>query len=408
MKILLANKFFYLNGGSETVFFNERDFLLSSGHEIIDFSMADPKNIPSPHANFFVENIDYKVHQGVFRRFKQAVSFIHSHDATNKIEQILIKEQPQIAHLHNIYHQLTPSIIPVLKRHGVKVVLTLHDYKLICPAYLALKDDEVCDVCAGRMFWKAFTENCQNSYLRGLLLSAEGIFHKLKGSYDSVDLFLAPSHFLADITARRIPKEKIRVLRNGIDENTYRANYSDQGYILYFGRLSGEKGVRTLLLAHQKLQADVPLVIVGTGPQEKQLREMFPGVRFSGYRNGRALNNLIANAAFVVVPSEWYENCPMSVLEAMAHGKPVIGSRIGGIPEQIEDGKTGFLFEKGNIVDLAEKMSRLIGSPALRYRMGQAARKKLEKEYSVTEHNRQLLQIYYELLPSSRSYVEEY
>lgn len=394
MKILLANKFFHLNGGSETVFFQERDFLLGQGHDVVDFSMADERNLPSPYADFFVPNTSYNSGGIITQKLQHAISFVHSSVAVHKIEELILREKPQIAHLHNIYHQLTPSIIPVLKNHNVKVALTLHDYKLVCPSYLALKDEAICNACAGGKFWNAFTMNCQNSHMRGLLLSAEAMFHKWQKSYDAVDLFLAPSRFLANLVGQRIPQEKIKVLRNGIDVDNYQPSYADQGYGLYFGRLSKEKGVKTLLRAHQNLKTNLPLKIVGTGPLEEELRREYPELDFLGYQHGQALQDLIANAAFVVVPSEWYENCSMVVLEAMAFGKPIIGSRIGGIPEQIEDGKTGLLFEMSNTAELAEKMEILAGNAELRNQMGRAARRKLEQEYSLAEHNHELLDIY--------------
>ncbi len=398
MKILLANKFFFLNGGSETVFFQERDFLLNQGHEVVDFSMADEKNLPSPYADFFVPNTSYNSGGGIAQKLQQAVSFIHSSVAIRKLEALLIQEKPHIAHLHNIYHQLTPSIIPLLKKHGVQVVLTLHDCKLVCPAYLALKNGEICNDCAGKRFWKPFTQNCQNSRMRGLLLSLEAMFHLWKGSYDGVDLFLAPSAFMADLISRRIPENKIMVLRNGIDVAAYRPSFSDQGYGLYFGRLSKEKGVETLLQAHKKIQCDFPLKVVGTGPLFDELRQQYPEVDFPGYQSGRKLYSTIAGAAFVVVPSEWYENCSMVVLEAMALGKPVIGSRIGGIPEQVEDGETGFLFPMKDSTALAAKMDKLADNAKLRKKMGAAGRKKLEEEYSLETHCQKLLNIYSRLL----------
>ncbi|MBM9514823.1 glycosyltransferase family 4 protein [Desulfogranum marinum] len=398
MKILFANKFFYLNGGSETVFFQEREFFLANGHHVIDFSMQDEKNNVSPYSEFFIKKIDFQQNVSLKDKAQQAISFIHSSEAVSKLEQLIVQEKPDIAHLHNIYHQLTPSIIPVLKKHGVKIVVTLHDYKLICPSYLALKDGEICDACQGKHFWKPFTSNCQKSHLQGLLLSLEAYWHKWKRSYDKVDLFLSPSSFLADLIAKRITADKIQVLHNGIDTDKYQPNFSDQDYALYFGRLSKEKGITTLLQAHKNLGAELPLKIVGTGPLEEELRIDYPTVEFLGYQSGQSLHDIVANAAFVVVPSEWYENCSMVVLESMAFGKPVIGSRIGGIPEQVEDGKTGFLFEIGNVPKLTQKMTMLMKNTTLRGEMGRRAREKLKKEYSVDEHNEQLLWIYSTLL----------
>lgn len=398
MKILFANKFFHLNGGSETVFFQERNFLLEKAYNIIDLSMADKKNLFSPFTDFFVPNINYQNNSGMMNKILKARSFIHSSIAVKNIEALIVKEKPSIAHLHNIYHQLTPSIIPLLKKYGVKVVLTLHDYKLVCPSYLALKNEKICEECKGHHFWKPFTTNCQNSYSQGLLLSVEAMFHKWKGSYNDVDLFLSPSQFMADQISQRVPPEKIQVLHNGIDVEEYQPVYSGHGYGLYFGRLSKEKGIETLLKAHNNLPNSFPLKIVGTGPLENDLRKEYLNVEFLGYKSGEELNKLIANASFVVVPSEWYENCSMVVLESMAFGKPVIGSRIGGIPEQIEEGKTGFLFERGNVEELTEKIALLGADKSLRQRFGRNARKKLENEYSLDEHCQKLENIYKDLL----------
>ena len=402
MKILMANKFFFPKGGAETVFFQERELCLKQEFAVIDFSMEDERNFPSPFSDYFVPNIDYYDQNNLQQKIRNALFFVHSPVAVRNIERLITKEKPEIAHLHNIYHQLTPSIIPVLKKHGVKVIMTLHDCKLTCPSYLALRSDgKICTRCEGRKFWNPFTSNCQGSILQGLLLSAEALWHKWRGSYDGVDLFLSPSRFLADLTTKRIAPDRIRVLHNGIDVDDYQPNYDNQGYAIFLGRLSQEKGAATLLQANRLTDRRLPLKIIGTGPLLDALSREYPEVEFMGYRSGQELKDLVANAAFVVVPSECYENCSMVVLEAMALGKPVIGSRIGGIPEQIEDGKTGFLFEMGNVKELARKIDILAGATGLSKQLGHAARLKLEQNYSLAEHNRQLLEIYTGLLTDS-------
>lgn len=398
MKVLLANKFFFLNGGSERVFFQERDFLLQHGVKVIDFSMEDSRNFQSPYSEYFVSNVDYQGNNSLGDKVKHGIKFLHSSEAIKKLKTLVSKEKPDIAHLHNIYHQLTPSIIPFLKQNGVKVLLTLHDGKLICPSYLMLNKGEICTICAGRKFWKPFTTKCHGSLAQELLFMVEAYWHKWKKSYEEVDLYIAPSRFLAKVVSLRIPSEKIRILHNGVKIDEFKSNYSDEGYILYFGRISKEKGVETLLKAHEGMVDSLPLKIVGTGPQEEGLRSSYPAADFIGYKSGKELNDLLVNAGFVVVPSECYENCSMVVLEAMAMGKPVIGSKIGGIPEQIEDGKTGFLFEMGDMLELKNKMSLLISDRKLRENMGRAARQKLEREYSLAEHCKGLMTIYEELL----------
>lgn len=364
----------------------------------MDFSMADSRNFSSPYSRFFVSNVDYHGSMGIWSKIKQGAKFIHSREAVEKIKRIILEESPEIAHLHNIYHQLTPSIIPVLKENGVKVILTLHDGKLICPSYLMLKKGGTCTACKGRYFWRPITKRCQGSLTEELLLLMEAYWHKWKGSYEAVDLFIAPSQFVADLVSMRIPKDKIQVLHNGISTDKFRPTYRDEGYALFFGRLSKEKGIETLLEAHRALRNIPILKVVGTGPVEDKLRREYPDAEFLGYNQGDDLNNIIANACFVVVPSEWYENCSMVVLEAMALGKPVIGSRIGGIPEQIADGETGLLFEMGNVGELAEKIKVLSENSDMRTRMGIAARKKVEHEYSLDVHCSTLLKMYEELL----------
>ena len=398
MKILYANKFFFQNGGSETVMFQERAFMHSLKMEIIDFSMQDERNLPSPYSGYFIPPVSYRTGPAL-QRLKAACSFVHSGEAVRRITKLVQGTKPDIAHLHNIYHQLTPSIIPVLKDAGVKVVITLHDGKLICPSYLMLNKGKPCTACEGHKFYLPLTDNCQCSRIQGALLTAEAYFHKWKGSYDGVDSFIVPSQFLGDTVAPRVGKERITLLRNGIDHTAYTPTGSDKGYILYFGRLSGEKGVGTLLKAHAAMENPPPLVIVGTGPMEQELKQTAgTNVTFAGYCSGDALWDYVRNASCLVVPSEWYENCPMTILEGMAFGKPVIASRIGGIPEQIDHGVSGLLYTPGNVSELQAALSRLMADQSMRRSMGEAGRVKLEQEFSLQNHNRQLVEIYQSLV----------
>jgi len=393
----LINKFFYLKGGAETVFFQERDFLKNNDIPVVDFSMQDEPNFFSPNSASFVAYIGFREPKGLLNNMRRGLSFIHSHEAVKKLDRLLELEKPDIAHLHNVYHQLTPAIIPVLKKHGVKIVMTLHDYKLICPAYSMLDHDRICFDCAGRNFWKAIRHNCQGSLAHSTLLSLESYWHRWRESYDGVDVFIAPSQFMASMVSRRIPERKIRLVRNGVDTLSVNPSYDDDGYALYFGRLSREKGLQTLLESHAMIKEKISLKIVGTGPlMPKDKQDGQP--EFLGYRTGKDLQDIIARSSYVVVPSECNENCSMAVLEAMAHGKPVIGTRIAGIPEQIEDGQTGFLFNIGNTADLADKMIALAMDKDMRMAMGQAARAKVERDYSFSEHGKKLVDCYQDLL----------
>lgn len=403
MKILLVNKFFYPKGGAETVLFQERDYLMQHGHAVSEFSMHHQQNIVSPYTEYFVKNIDYRGKTTIGNLIKYpliAAKFIRNGDAILKLKKLLKKHKPEIAHLHNVYHQLTPSIIPVLKDHGLKVFLTLHDYKIICPNYKMLRHGTICSACQNGKYLNCLVHRCEdNSLFKSLLLMLESFWHRTFKSYEGVDLFIAPSKFLANqVIENGLPPEKVRLLLNGINHNEIVASCDDKGYILYFGRISKEKGIPTLLRAYAKSRTTLSLKIVGNGPLLEEIRQQYNNIEFLNYKSGDALHALISAASFVIVPSEWYENCSMSVLEAMAHGKPVIGARIGGIPEQIEHRKSGFLFEMGNENELAEQINILSEDIDLRRQFSARARQKLIDEYSLERHCIGLTSLYKESL----------
>ncbi len=399
MKILFANKFFFRNGGSEVVMFQERDYLLGAGHEVVDFSMQDERNFPSQNSAFFVGRQDYRSGSGKLGKLKSALSLIHSGEAVEKMSALIRETRPDLVHCHNIYHQLTPSIIGAAKKLGVPVVLTLHDYKPVCPTYNRLRDGEPCSDCLDGDFSHVLRNRCAEGSLgKSALLYAEAVVQRVRGSYEKVDAFIAPSRYMQQSIAHRVPDDRIRLLYNGIDTNEVRGSGADDGYVLFLGRLVREKGVETLLKAHANSSAGWRLAIAGTGPLGDELMAKYNPSNFVGYVAGDALKAMIDRASVVVVPSEWYENCPMSVLEAMAYGKPVVGSRMGGIPELVEDGKTGLLHEAGNVNELTSALDRLMSSAELRQQMGMAGRQRVETAYSLDSHNAGLMKIYKSIL----------
>ncbi|MBV8634600.1 MAG: glycosyltransferase family 4 protein [Burkholderiaceae bacterium] len=399
MKALMANKFFFRNGGSETVFFQEREFLLENGHDVVDFAMDGERNLPSAYEGHFVANRSYSG-GGKLAKVKDAVSFIHSSEAVSKIGRLIDETKPDLVHCHNIYHQLTPSIIGAAKKRNVPVVLTLHDYKPVCPTYNRLRADATpCSDCLDGDFSRVVKNRCAEGSLgKSVLMYAEAVVQRAMGNYEQVDAFVAPSRFMQDSIARRIPRERVRLLYNGIDPTAIAPHYDDDGYVLYLGRLVREKGVETLLRAHAAAKGAWRVVIAGTGPLGDALKVKYDPKVFVGHLSGEALQDTIRRAAAVVVPSEWYENCPMSVIEAMAYGKPVIGSRMGGIPELVDEGKTGFLFEAGNAEQLTTAVEHLMAQPALRRQMGEAARLRVEREFTLERHNAGLMDIYQSVL----------
>jgi len=409
MKVLMINKYFYRRGGAETVFLLERSCLRNNNIEVVDFSMEHPLNLPSPHAGYFVSNTDYnkfRSNPGISfkNKISTALKLIYNIEARRRLNTILEKERPNIAHLHNIYHQISPSIIGVLKKNKVKTIMTLHDYKLICPTYVMIdRNNVICDRCKGGRFYQAAVHRCMDGSLaHSSVLSMEAYLHRWLRSYDGIDLYITPSRFLADLMSKNhVIRKPMFVLPNGVEPEEIRPVESRDSHILFFGRVSREKGVETLIQAYESLDGKIPLKIAGDGPLLDRLKSKYKNVDFLGYQEKASIRKLIRDAAFVVVPSEWFENFPMAVLEAMSSGKPVIGSDIGGIPEQIDDGKSGLLFEAGNTSALAGQMKRLLFDRELRLKLGREARKKVEKEHSLEVHCRRLIELYEKLIQTS-------
>ncbi|MDP2229622.1 glycosyltransferase family 4 protein [Methylotenera sp.] len=400
MKVLQANKFFFINGGSETVMFQERDYLKQNGHQVVDFSMRDERNFPSVNSVNFVGNRSYKSKStSKLAKLADAFSFIHSPEAVNNISHLIEETEPDVVHCHNIYHQLTPSIIGAAKRLGVPVVLTLHDSKPVCPTYYRVRDGNPCSDCIDGDFFNVVRHRCVDGSLgKSSLIYAEAVVQRLMGNYEKVDAFIAPSRFMQESVAHRIPPERIKLLYNGIDTNDISVSGADDGYVLFLGRLVKEKGIDTLLKAHANSSARWRLVVAGTGPLGDVLKVQYNPSILVGYLAGDALKEMIDKASLIVVPSEIYENCPMSVLEAMAYGKPVVGSRLGGTMELVEEGKTGLLFEAGNVNELTSALDKLMASSELRRQLGEAGRKRVEAFYSLDKHNAGLMEIYKSVL----------
>jgi glycosyltransferase involved in cell wall biosynthesis len=405
VKVLLANKFFFNNGGSEAVMFQERSFLVGAHVDVVDFAMEDARNLSSDYAGDFVANQTYRGEEGLMgdSQIRSALKLIHSSEAVRKISELIERTRPDLVHCHNIYHQLTPSIIGAAKRLGVPVVLTLHDYKVICPVYLRLREGKVCSECADRGFSRVLTNRCaEGSLAKSGVLYVEAVVQKFLGNYEKVDAIIAPSEFMrASVTPRRFAPETVTVIPNGVDTTNVSASDRDLEYVVYMGRLSPEKGVETLLEAHSSIADRVDLVIAGTGTLERGLRAKYPRARFLGHLGTADLQRVVREASFVVVPSQCYENCPMAVLEAMAQAKAVVASDIGGIPELVVDGETGFLFPPGDHAMLRSRLLQLTGDRLLRTRLGLAGRKRAETGFSLEKHNDALMRLYESVIARS-------
>jgi len=399
MKVLVANKFLFNNGGSEAVLFQERVFLTNMGTGIIDFAMQHERNIQSPYTSHFVSRQDYR-NGGYFAKIRSALSLIHSREAVSKLASLIEETQPDLMHCHNIYHQMTPSIVGVAKSRGIPVVLTLHDSKPVCPVHTRMRGDKLCSLCLAGDFHHVLTHRCADGSLaQSAVLYMEAVIQRWLASYEKVDRFLAPSRFMQESVLRRFSADRVKLLYNGVDVTKISASGRDKGYVLYCGRLAPGKGAETLLRAHEAAGCRWPLIIAGTGPLADALKLQFArNVRFAGQLSGETLSTTIAEASVVVVPSEWCENCPMSVLEAMAYGKAVVATRIGGIPELVDDRVTGLLFEPGNAEELRMHLECLMGDAARRARLGAAGRIRVERDFSLEKHNTELMAAYQSLV----------
>lgn len=402
MRILAVNKFFYKRGGSESYYFNLNNLLERNNHEIIPFSMKDDRNYDSEFSRFFIENIDYNSPK-LINKIKNATKIVYSLEAKRKIDMLIRENNLDIAHLHIFQHQMSPSIIHTLKKHGIPVVNTVHDFKVICPNYTMLNFKGLCEECKGGNYNRCLKNKCvKGSSLASLVSVVEAYLHSMLKSYRLVDRFICPSLFYKNkLVEFGIPEKKVVHIPNFIDADDISECVHDDGYFLYLGRLSNEKGLKTLIKAMKYVKSG-KLVICGTGPAEGELKRLSEdegifNIEFLGYKSGYELEALIERCMFTVLPSEWFENAPMSVLESMAHGKAVVGSNIGGIPELI-DSSSGMIFEPGNIEDLSEKLNFMIDNQGLTHEMGRCGRKNAEENFSGSVHYEKLIKIYHEVL----------
>lgn len=364
--LLSINNYYYRRGGAETVFFNHNAMFAEAGWKVAPFSMQHPKNEPSPWSDYFIDELEFGHHYNAWRKARSAGKVIYSFEARRKLDSLLDAFRPDIAHAHNIYHHISPSILPLLKKRGVPVVLTLHDLKIACPAYQMLARDGVCERCRDGNLSHVIRQRCiKGSLALSSLIYLESTLHRRLGLYrDHVDRFVVPSRFYIDkFVEWGWDRDRFVHIPNVVDAGGFEPDFNPGDHFVFFGRLSREKGILTLIRA--AAAAGVPLQVIGTGPDEGECRAVAESsggrVEFLGYRSGSELHRLIAAARAVALPSEWYENAPMSVLEAYALGKPVLGADIGGIPELIRAGETGAVFRSGDVVSLSEQLSRFAG-----------------------------------------------
>lgn len=398
----MLNNFNYLRGGAETVFLSEVALLKKQGHRVAVFSRKHPDNLPAEFERFFPSEMITDNLSPSAKGLRSLLGLFYSLESKKCLNAMLQEIRVDVAHVHNIYGRLTTSILDALNANGIPVVMTLHDYKLICPNYKLMHHGKICEDCLGDRYYNAVLNRChKNSLIASAIYALETSFNFLfKKYHQSVNYFISPSQFLkSKLVEFGWPEQRIVYIPNFLSIAEIEPHYCPGEYLLYLGRLSSEKGIETLIRAFSNLPYDgIQLKIAGEGPLEAVLKARAAGDRrisFCGYLSGEPLADITRKAMAVVVPSEWYENAPLSVLEAMAYGKPVIGARIGGIPEMIDDGQNGLLFASGDTRGLTQAMSTLIEMDgATLTDMGRSARRKVEVEYNSDLHYERLIDIY--------------
>ena len=401
LKILSVNKYHKLKGGSETIFFGEMRALIKAGHSVIPFSMHDTNNLPSEYSEFFVNTVDYEK-PGLTNKLSAAGKILYSFEAKRKISALLDKHPVDLAHLHIFQHQISPSILSPLRKNKIPVVASLHDLKPICGNYKMFAKGAICEKCKGGRHYQMALNRCnKGSFAASLVNTMEMYLHGIAGFYDQIDIFIAVSEFYRQkMIEFGFSADKIVCLPSFVDASNFTpAPPSLVGeYMLYFGRLAEEKGIQTFIKA-AAINPNIEHIIVGTGPEETLLRDFveinsITNVTFAGFQSGAKLTELVSQSRAVVVPSEWYENSPLTVLEAMAYARPVIGSDIGGIPELICDGNDGLLFAAGNEHELADRIQYLWAHGEVAHSMGVNGREKVISNYNCSSHLDGLLNIY--------------
>lgn len=448
MRILLVNKYFYRKGGAETYFFALAEGLRALGHDVAFFSMQHPDNEPSYWSKYFVSEKDYVGDISAFKKVQEASTLIYSFEARRKFEALLEEFKPDVIHMNNVHRQLTLSILdaPYLKKHHVPVVYTAHDYILVCPAYTMVNGHgEVCDACLDKHFTHAVRNACvKGSRVKSALASMEAEFLKLHHSYDKINLIIAPSEFMKSKLEEGGFAGKMVALQNFLTDsqmemarkvaNTHKFEDAVDGkrpYFLFFGRLSKEKGILTLVRAFLKaagltapydstesegavrrtaessevendktfLPSNWDLRIVGDGPERSEIERLVADagseaasrIQLLGYKSGEDLQREVGNAKFSVLSSEWRENMPYSGLESLAAQTPVIGANIGGIPELVVEGQTGFAFKSGNVSDLTDALIKASHVGENDYQiMQQACAKYVNERCKQSQYVRQL------------------
>jgi len=393
MKILMVNKFLYPKGGSEIYMLDLSRKLTDMGHEVFYFGMEDEQNTVEVKNGLTVKNLNFQSKS--LKRALYPFKTIYSIEARNKMEKLIKIINPDIVHLNNYNYQITPSIIYAAKKYGIPIIQTIHDTNIICPYHRLynFKEQKICEKCKGNKFYQCVATKCvDNSLSKSVIATIEAYTYKYLHTYKHIKYLICPSRFMAEKLAEfGVSSRKIKVLHNFTVPNRGNFNVNKKEQVLYFGRISEEKGIKTLLEAIGELK-NIKFVFAGAGPLSEELMK-YPNIEYLGYKSGVELFDLISQSLFSIIPSEWYENCPMSILESFSLGTPVIGSNIGGIPELIKHDSTGLLYRTGDKEDLVSKINELYKNRSKLAEMTKQCVGEADK-YSIDNYYENIMEIY--------------
>lgn len=398
MKVLLVNKFHWLNGGSEKYYFELGKLLKEHGHEVAYFSMENEKNIKIGDKEYFVEKIDLNTSSKL-----KALDVIYSKVNYKKMLEAINDFKPDVVHLNNFQRQLSASIVKACNDKKVPVVFTAHDLQAICPGITMMDNEKnVCEQCMHGKYMNCVKKKCnKGSTLKSIIGAIEGYYYRNKKIYiKKIDYIITPSEFYkTKLIEDGIPENKIKTLHNFVELQDYDLQTTDEGYALYFGRLSVEKGIINLINAFSKLEKGT-LYIAGEGPEKEQIEKIIKEkklekrVNLLGFLNPTQMKDTIRKAKFIVVPSIWYENCPYSVMETLAIGKPVVGANIAGIPELVKNEQSGLTYKYDDVNDLSSKMKLLFDNDKLVKQYGENAKRQAQEEYGKEKYYEKIINIY--------------
>ncbi len=411
MRVLMVNKFLYARAGAETQMLRLGAALERVGVEVAYFGTADRRNETPPDRSYTFACPQNEHCRSLRDRFIALANLFTGRGGQNVFLRALREFRPDVVHTHNVYHQIGCALLPIARDRGIPLVMTVHDYKIICPTYNLHDGNSPCFACRHRRFWHAPLKNCHHfGRTASALLAAESFWNELNRFYlRGVDRFVVPSRYIARLLADSgIPSRRILVLHNAVDTHGWRPASGPGGYFLYAGRLAAEKGIGVLLEAFRSLPG-VPLKIAGTGPLQDEVSRAAvscPWIEYLGHVSHEDVRRLLSDCRAVILPSVWAENCPMILLEAFACGRPAIASQIGGIPELFEYPQTippGLLVPPGRAELLAEAVRTLWQSPGLVEELGHAARCAAEKRFALDRYVQEILALYGRLCASCRS-----